>query len=404
MQCGLLGRTLQHSYSPQIHEYLGDYSYLLFEREPEDLSAFFEKGAFNGINVTIPYKKAVVPYCTRLSPIAEALGSVNTIVRSKDGSLIGHNTDYFGFMSMVKRTGIEISGKKVLVLGTGGASVTVCAVLKELRANTVQISRTGPNNYENLYLHEDAALIVNATPVGMYPENGNAPVELSQFKQLEGVLDLIYNPAATKLIMDAQRLGLKTENGLWMLVAQAKESAEWFTGKKIPDEVIETIYLRLSVQMQNIVLIGMPGSGKSTLGRLLAEKTGRCFADTDAEIEKRINMSIPEYFAARGEAAFRKVEGEVLRDIGKRSGLVIATGGGCVIKPENYPFLHQNSKIIWVKRALNELPIDGRPISQQTRAEELYNIRRPMYEAFSDMCIDNNTTPEQAVRDILAVL
>lgn len=404
MQCGLLGRTLQHSYSPQIHKYLGNYSYRLFEQEPESLSAFFENADFDGINVTIPYKKTVIAYCTQLSPIAETLGCVNTIVRSSDGTLIGHNTDYFGFMSMVKRTGIQLAGKKALVLGTGGASVTVCAVLKELQANTVQISRSGPNNYGNLYLHEDAALIVNTTPVGMYPENGISPVNLSQFKKLEGVLDLIYNPAITKLLMDAQRLGLKTENGLWMLVSQAKESAQWFTGNIIPDEIIEDIYLKLSEQMQNIVLIGMPGCGKSTLGQLLAKETGRHFVDTDTEIEKKIQMSIPEFFAAQGEAQFRKVESEVLKEVGKQSGLVIATGGGCVTRPENYSTLHQNSRIVWVKRALNDLPIDGRPISQQTKATELYSIRRPMYEAFSDLCIDNNTTPQQAVRDILATL
>lgn len=404
MRCGLLGRSLQHSYSPQIHKHLGSYSYELFEQEPEALADFFKQSDFNAINVTIPYKKDVVPYCSELSPVAQKLGAVNTIVRKADGRLIGHNSDYFGFLSMVQRTGIDVSGKKVLVLGTGGASVTVCAVLDALHAHTVQISRKGPDHYGNLHLHDDAALIVNTTPVGMYPDNGSSPLDLTVFKKPEGVLDLIYNPSATKLLMDAQALGLKTENGLWMLIAQAKESAQWFTDTEIPDTVIEDIYNKLSVQMQNIVLIGMPGSGKSTLGQLLSEATGRPFVDTDTEIEKRIRMSIPEYFSAKGEAAFREVESAVIKDIGKRSGLIIATGGGCVTRAENYPSLHQNGKILWIKRDLTKLSAEGRPISMQTKAEELYRIRRPMYEAFADLSVENKGTPDQTLCEILALL
>lgn len=404
MRCGLLGRSLQHSYSPIIHNELGKYSYELFELEPESLADFFEQHKFDGINVTIPYKKDVVPYCSELSPVAQKLGAVNTIVRKTDGRLIGHNSDYFGFLSMVQHTGINVSGKKVLVLGTGGASVTVCAVLNTLQAHTVQISRKGVNHYGNLHLHDDAALIVNTTPVGMYPENGNSPIDLTQFKKLEGVLDLIYNPAATKLLMDAQAMGLKTENGLWMLVAQAKESAQWFTNTIISDAIIEDIYNKLSVQMRNIVLIGMPGSGKSTLGSLLSQATGRPFVDTDEEIEKRIQMSIPEYFSSNGEAAFRKVESAVIQDIGKQSGLIIATGGGCVTKAENYPPLHQNGVIFWINRDLEKLPTEGRPISLQTKAEELYRTRCPLYKAFADFPVENNETPEQALRNILALL
>lgn len=404
MRCGLLGRSLKHSYSPQIHEILGSYSYDLFEQEPESLSDFFKHCDFKGINVTIPYKKDVVPYCDELSPIAKELGSVNTIVRAPDGRLIGHNSDYFGFLSMVRRTGISISGKKVLVLGSGGASVTVCAVLNSLNAHVVQISRKGPNHYGNLHLHSDATLIVNTTPVGMYPENGSSPIDLSQFKNLEGVVDLIYNPSATKLLMDAQALGLKTENGLWMLVAQAKESAQWFTGADIDDTVIKQIYNKLSTQMKNIVLIGMPGSGKTTLGHLLSEATGRPLIDTDTEIENQINMPIPEFFPLYGEAAFREVETKVLQTTGKQSGMIISTGGGCVTRPENYPSLHQNSLIVWVQRDLSVLPTEGRPISMRTKAEELYRVRRPMYEAFADFTVDNNATPDRAVQTILAFL
>ena len=404
MRCGLLGRSLKHSYSPQIHEMLGTYSYDLFEQEPDSLTDFFQNKDFSGINVTIPYKKDVVPFCDELSPVAKKLGSVNTIIRRKDGKLVGHNSDYFGFLSMVQRTGLNIAGKKALVLGSGGASVTVCAVLDALQARTIQISRTGENNYSNLNLHEDAALIVNATPVGMYPENGHSPVDLSKFKKLEGVLDLIYNPACTNLLMDAQKMGLKTENGLWMLVAQAKESAQWFTGKEISDEIIEQIYNKLSVQMQNIVLIGMPGCGKSTLGQLLAEKTDKELIDTDSEIVKRIGMPIPEYFTANGEDAFRAIESAVLQDVGKRSGAIVSTGGGCVTRPENYPHLHQNSRIIWIKRELSKLPTNGRPISQQTTAWELYQKRRPMYESFADYVVENDATPEQAVEAILTLI
>ena len=236
MKCGLLGRKLGHSYSPQIHAQLGSYSYDLFEKEPEEVADFLQNGNFTAINVTIPYKKTVMPYCGSLTPRAIAMGSVNTIVRRPDGSLLGHNTDYFGFSSMVRRSGLEPSGKKVLVLGSGGASVTAVAVLKEMGANVVVISRSGEDNYENLHRHADAAILCNCTPVGMYPNNGVSPVDLTRFPRLEGVLDMIYNPARTALLLQAERLGLVAENGLWMLVAQAKEAAEWFTGSSLADE------------------------------------------------------------------------------------------------------------------------------------------------------------------------
>ena len=238
MECGLLGRKLGHSYSPQIHSQLAEYEYILVEKEPEELFGFFRTGDFSGLNVTIPYKKDVIPFCAELSPCAKAMGAVNTIVRRPDGSLIGHNTDYFGFETMLLHSTLSVTGKKVLVLGSGGASNTAVQVLKAHGANVIVISRSGENNYENLHLHRDAAVIVNATPVGMYPKTGVSPVDLAQFPQLEGVLDMIYNPAKTKLYMDAQALGLIAENGLRMLVAQAKESAEWFTGRKISDSVV----------------------------------------------------------------------------------------------------------------------------------------------------------------------
>ena len=277
MKCGLLGRTLGHSYSPQIHNLLGTYEYTLFEKEPEQLDAFFAEGDFQGLNVTIPYKKAVIPYCDKLTPVAQELGSVNTIVRKPDGTLLGHNTDYYGFHSMVEQTGLSLDGKKVLVLGSGGASATVVAVLRKLKSNPVVISRTGENNYHNLHLHSDASVIVNTTPVGMYPNNYDRPIDLSLFPYLEGVLDIIYNPARTPLLQEAQQRNLVTQNGLWMLVAQAKQSSEYFTGEAIPDEKIAQIHNILAQQMENIILIGMPGSGKSTIGQALAQRLNRKF-------------------------------------------------------------------------------------------------------------------------------
>ena len=404
MKSGLLGRKLGHSYSPQIHSYLGDYSYVLFEKEPEDVGDFVRNGDYTGINVTIPYKKDVIPYLDELSPAAQKMGSVNTIVRRSDGTLFGHNTDYFGFTSMVLRSGISVDGKKVLVLGSGGTSNTAVKALADLGANVFIISRSGENNYENLHLHADASVIVNTTPVGMYPKTGVAPVDLKKFPKLEGVLDVIYNPARTQLLLDAEAMGLPNDNGLWMLVAQAKEAAEYFTGGPIADEAIARIHRKLSAQMQNIVLIGMPGSGKSTVAAALAEKMGRTVVDADAEIVRMAGKSIPRIFAEDGEAAFREWETKALGELGKQSGLIIATGGGCVTKQRNYPLLHQNGTIFWLQRSLDKLPTDGRPLSQANKLSDMYAVRKPMYEAFADCMINNNGTVEDTVSAIIEYL
>lgn len=399
MKTGLLGRKLGHSYSPQIHAHLGHYSYELFEREPEDVEAFLKNGDFQAINVTIPYKKTVMPYC-RLTETAKYMGSVNTIIRQPDGTLLGHNTDYFGFTSMVERSVLNPKGKKCLVLGSGGASVTCVAVLKEMGGQVVVISRTGENNYDNLHLHADAAIICNTTPVGMYPNNGESPIDLGLFPQLEGVLDVIYNPTRTQLLLDAQNLGLKNCNGLWMLVAQAKEAAEWFLQKKLPDSLIEEVYQKMQQQMENIILIGMPGCGKSTVGQALADAMGKRFVDADAELVKTYGKSIPEIFADEGESGFRIKETAILAELGKQSGLVIATGGGAVTQQRNYRLLHQNGRIFWLERDLDALPTDGRPLSQANSLTALYRVRKPLYEAFADYRIDNNGSPEETIAAI----
>ncbi len=404
MICGLLGRKLGHSYSPQLHAQLGSYCYELIEKEPEEIEPFLKKGDFSGLNVTIPYKKAVIPYLDELSPAAQKIGAVNTIVRQPNGKLIGHNTDYFGFRYLLQKSGLDVHGKKVLVLGSGGASNTAVAVLRQLGADVVVISRTGENNYQNISLHADASVIVNATPVGMYPENGRSPVPLDHFPYLEGVLDVIYNPARTAFLLDAESRGLSAMNGLRMLVAQAKESAEWFTGEKIDDGLIETIYHDLQLQMQNIILIGMPGCGKTTIGQMLAERLHKDFFDADDVLEKNTGRPITEIIPQDGEAAFRALETQTLAQLGKRSGLVIATGGGCVTQDRNYPLLHQNGSIFWLKRELNRLPTEGRPLSRPGKLAEMYAVREPMYRRFADAEISNNTSVENTVDEILCVL
>ena len=403
MICGLLGKTLGHSYSPLIHSYLGQYEYRLFEKQPHELEDFLKRGEFEGLNVTMPYKKDVIPYLDALSPIAARLGAVNTIVR-REGKLIGHNTDYAGFLSMVHRSGLDPAAKKVLILGSGGASATAVAVMEDLGADVIVISRGGENNYNNLYtMHTDAAIIVNTTPVGMYPNTDVSPINIFEFPALEGVLDVIYNPTNTMLLQLAQESGVYGMSGLWMLVAQAREASEWFQNATIPEERLAEIYRTVKAQMENIVLIGMPGCGKTTVGKALADKLGRQFFDADAEIAKKANMSIPEIFAKEGEDGFRSREIKVLSELGKQSGLVIATGGGCVTFSINHSFLHQNGRIFWLKRDISQLPTDGRPLSQKGNLEEMYRIRKPLYESFADVIIENETV-EKTVQQIMEAI
>ncbi len=397
---GLLGEKLSHSYSPQIHAMLGGYEYGLYEMPREKLKEFFGGFSLDGINVTIPHKRDVMSFCDTVSDTARRTGSVNTIV-NRGGRLAGHNTDYYGFLWMLKLCKADVRRAKVLVLGSGGASLTVRTVLGDLGASEiVVISRSGSDNYENLKKHEDADIIVNTTPVGMYPSTGIAPVSLGEFPRCRAVLDLIYNPARTRLLLDAEELKIPHTDGLSMLVAQAVKSAELFLDTEIPDGRIVEITNRMRSSMGNIILIGMPGCGKSTIGKITAELTNKTFVDSDEEIERSEGKPIPDIFKEHGEGYFRKAETEVLRRLGKMSGAVIATGGGCVTRQENYSLLHQNGTIIWIKRDIKLLPAQNRPLSERNGAEALYESRRELYRAFADYIVENDNDPRETAGKI----
>ena len=404
MKCGLLGAHLGHSQSPRLHAMLGSYSYELFEVAPETLDAFLRSDAFDALNVTIPYKRAVVPYCAALSDAARAIGSVNTLLRRPDGTLYGDNTDYDGFSLLLQRNGGIRPGEKALVLGDGGASATVQAVLRDLGAQVVVLSRRGPEDYASLPRHSDAVLVVNATPVGMYPSNGQRLIDLDALPDCRCVLDLVYNPLRTRLILDAEERGIRCEGGLSMLVGQGARACERFTGEIVPESRWEQILCKLEREAENLILIGMPGCGKSTVGQLLAQKLNRPFFDADEELVKRFGCDIPTFFAREGEAAFREKESEMLAELGKRSGCVIATGGGCVTRAENYALLHQNGVIVWLRRDLAALPTEGRPISQSTGLTELYTRRRGLYERFADHTVENDSDPAATAEKIVELL
>ena len=401
--CGLLGKKLGHSYSPIIHSMLASYEYSLFEKSESELEDFLKNGAFSGLNVTIPYKKAVLPFVSEMSESVKRTGSANTIVRRKDGSLYADNTDVYGFIELVKHSKISVKGKKVLVLGSGGASAAVVSGLNSLLARPVVISRTGENNYNNLHLNKDAEIIVNTTPLGMYPDNGSSPIDLSFFNNLSGVIDIIYNPALTSLLLQAESLNIPHIGGLYMLVAQAKKSAELFSGEKIPDEKISRICSKLSVSMKNIVLTGMPGCGKSTIASILNRETRRPIFDSDSVIEKTYGTRPSEIITKRGENAFREIETSVLKELGKKSASIIATGGGAVTRSENYPLLHQNGIIVYIKRDIKRLATFDRPLSQNN-LELLFRERAPLYEKFADVVIDNDASAEIAAKKIINYL
>ena len=404
MRAGLLGRKLGHSFSPCIHASLGDYSYELFEVEPEALDAFMRDDAFDAMNVTIPYKRDVIPYCAELSEAARQIGSVNTIVRRPDGTLFGDNTDAAGFGAMLDCLNVSPAGRKTLVLGSGGASLTVQHVLKSRgAAQVIVISRSGPDNYENLERHADAQILVNTTPVGMYPNNGASPLDLARLPKLEAVLDVIYNPARTKLMQDAMARNIPCIGGLLMLVEQARAASERFTGRAVAAEAADAVLSQLREEAQNIVLIGMPGSGKSTVGRQIAEKTGRKLVDIDAVIVESIGMTIPEYFEQHDEEAFRAEETRAIAEVCKQSGLVIATGGGCITRERNKDLLCQNGVVIFLQRDLELLSTKGRPLSQKNSLEEMYAYRLPLYRAFADAEVQSTGVPELTADKMLEV-
>ncbi len=403
-KAGLLGESLPHSFSPQIHSYFADYSYELFEIKSNELESFLKSKKFDGLNVTIPYKKAVLPYLDGISENAEKIGCVNTIVRKGD-KLYGYNTDYCGFMATVKSAGVDIAGKKALILGTGGASLTVKAVLKDCgAAQIINISRNGENNYQNLHMHYDAQIIVNATPVGMYPNCDDSPIELEYFKSCQAVFDLIYNPLKTKLLCDADKLCIKNCNGLKMLCFQAKKACEIFCDTAVCDNIAENICQKLKYEKKNIALIGMPSCGKSTLGEILSKKLGRSFADTDNLIENRAEMPIEQIFEKYGQAHFRRLETDVLRECAFESGLVISTGGGVVTQKQNLDILRRNSVCVFVKRDLEKLCDDGRPLSKSRGITTLYNERLPLYKEFAQLEIDNNGDIESCADEIIRLL
>ena len=400
-----MGEKLGHSFSPQIHRQLGEYDYVLYEVSPDSLDSFMTERRFDGINVTIPYKQAVMPYCATLSNEARMIGSVNTIVKDDDGALHGYNTDYHGFRVMLEQGGINPNGKKVLVLGDGGSARTVRAVLGALGAREiVTISRRGENHYGNIEKHYDAEIIVNTTPVGMFPDNGLSPLNLAGFERLTGVADLIYNPTRTKLLLDAGRLGVSCVNGLTMLVAQAEMASRLFLNTPARPELVDKIVALILKETRNVALIGMPGCGKSTVGRILAHAMERPFADVDERIVAIAGKSITQIFAEDGEEKFRQLETRILGEEAKRSGMILATGGGVVMRPENLDLLRQNSFIVYLKRELNELITDGRPLSKGVGVQALAEQRLPLYEMWSDCAIQVEAKPEQTAARIQEAL
>ncbi len=381
MKYGLIGKKLGHSFSKPIHEKLAGYTYEIKEIAEDELDSFMKEKDFCGINVTIPYKSAVIPYLDFIDPIAEKIGAVNTVV-NRDGKLYGYNTDFGGLRMLTQKAGFDYKNKKVLILGTGGTSKTAKAVCDFFgAAETVTVGRKTDVNYENVYsLHGDADYIINTTPVGMYPDCDSYPLDTEKFISLKGVTDVIYNPIKTKLCQKAEKNGIKSVNGLYMLVCQAVLACELFTGKKLDvNSICDDVYTEILSEKRNIVLIGMPGSGKTTIGKALSEATGKAFADTDEMITEQ-HGDISNIINGKGELYFREIEAEQIKKAGMLSGYVIATGGGAILRQENVEALKQNGKLFFLNRPLCDIvPTDDRPLSQnydalKKRFEERYDI------------------------------
>ena len=393
MKYGLIGEKLSHSFSKEIHESLADYTYEIRELTPDEVAPFLEAREFEGINVTIPYKEKVIPHLDSVSDAAKKIGAVNTI-KKIDGKLIGDNTDFYGMREMILRAGIEVGGKKALILGTGGTSKTAKAVLADLGAKElITVSRQASENtvtYENaIALHSDAEIIVNTTPLGMYPKTEGMPIDIAHFPNLSGVIDAVYNPLRTRLILEAEKRGIPATGGLMMLILQAAKASEIFLGCKYGEKEVSDVIKKIFTAKENIVLIGMPGSGKSTIGKLIAEMTGRAFIDTDTALQEMTGKHPSEIIRESGEDTFRDIETQAVREVSKKSGIVIATGGGIVKRSKNIPLLRQNGKILYLDCPTDELPVTpDRPLSSSREAiEELHRTRHPLYTAAADATV-----------------
>lgn len=404
MQYGLIGEKLGHSFSKIIHEKLADYTYDLHPLPKQELASFLEKKEFRAINVTIPYKIDVMPYLYEIDQRAQAVGSVNTIV-NRNGNLYGYNTDFGGFLYLLKHNNIDVKNKKVLVLGKGGASKAIIAVLHYLQAKQIITVYYKQSNdaitYEQCQkLHNDADVIINTTPVGMYPNLDGCPIDLELYTNCNAVVDIIYNPIKTKLLLEAQKHNMIAVGGLEMLIAQAKYAVEIFLNTSIPEYKIDDIYKEMLFEKKNVVLIGMPSSGKTTIGAELAKLLYKDFVDIDAQIVSKIGMPISNYFEQYGENAFREIETEVTKEFAGKNNIVISTGGGCIKKPENMLYLSMNGVILLVERDLSKLIVgEGRPLSSSINAiEKMYQERFPLYMRYSQKSIQNNTTTEYAVK------
>lgn len=410
MKYGLIGEHLKHSYSCEIHAQIADYEYELHEIPPSGLGGFLKKREFNAINVTIPYKQDVIPYLDEISDTAKRIGAVNTIV-NRNGRLCGDNTDFAGMLALARHIGVDMKGRKVLILGTGGASKTGHALAEYMGAQSVfYVSRSGKDgsiSYEQAVTeHSDAQIIINATPVGMFPKQDGRPIDISAFPKLEGVIDAIYNPLRTNLILDAQERGISAEGGLYMLSAQAVHASAVFRDIPLDESLVDKAFKSVKNDKQSIVLIGMPSSGKTTVGRILAEKCGKQLADTDEYIIKKIGMPISDFFAKHGEAEFRKIEKETVAELSATGGRIIATGGGAVLDAENVRALKQNGVLVFLdRRPENLIATDDRPLaSRRSALEKLYAERYDIYCAAAELHIDANTTPEAEADAILKEL
>lgn len=406
MQYGLIGEHLPHSFSKEIHEALADYTYELHELAPDELDAFMRARDFRAINVTIPYKRDVIPYLDEISDSAREIGAVNTIV-NRGGRLCGYNTDSIGMTALLRRIGLALAGKTVLVLGTGGTSHTAQYVAKRLGAAEIRaVSRTGKDGsltYEEAVRdYAGAQILLNTTPVGMYPRPDAQAIDLSPFTALEGAADSVYNPLRTQLILQARARGLPAEGGLYMLVGQAVAAVEIFLGEKLPDSALDRVFHEVSAAKENLVLTGMPGSGKSTVGALLAGALGRPLYDTDALIVERAGMEIPDIFKRRGEAAFRDLERDVIAELSQRTGCVIATGGGAVLRAENVRHLRANGRLYFLDRPLSDLvPTDDRPLALDRAAlEARYRERYDTYCATADVRVPVSGAPDAVAETI----